>query len=199
MIEEPHDHGRLPVPGDVAAVQRAVDEATAGIGSLAAVVVSLIKCWREDVGSVVSDVMGIIAGVGVDDGEKAVALLLPFAVRLRAMQPDLTGAASAQEEDTAVRAHGATLDPDDALLFRFTFGGMGLGHDTVLDMLVGVTTRRLLVCQATELGDPDRAALVELVDDYLGESAELLPAWSRHRGRARARPCQTDKRHSCYF
>ena len=55
---------------------------------------------------------------------------------------------------------------------------MGLGHDTVLDMLVGVTTRRLLVCQATELGDPDRAALVELVDDYLGESAELLPAWS---------------------
>ena len=110
MIEEPHDHGRLPVPGDVAAVQRAVDEATAGIGSLAAVVVSLIKCWREDVGSVVSDVMGIIAGVGVDDGAKAVALLLPFAVRLRAMQPDLTGATSAQEKRRTL-LFGRTVPP----------------------------------------------------------------------------------------
>eukprot|EP00037_Helgoeca_nana_P004056 m.42960 g.42960 ORF g.42960 m.42960 type:complete len:227 (-) comp14623_c0_seq1:242-922(-) len=174
-IEEPDTADRYPTRFDLETAQQALAEAF-GAADMMAVTTALLRFWHNDVISAATDVMAIMVNI---KAENAVALLLLFAKRLGGLQPDFSAATSAVEERALIQAHVATLPAGDELVFRFMLARIGIGPGTVLDVLLGLAIRRLLICDAATvvLSEADRAVLVELVEDYLGEWSDLKGVW----------------------
>jgi hypothetical protein len=105
------------------------------------------------------------------------ALLLPFAIKLSQLPPNLSS--SAEEETVIIRRHVAALDKGDRVLAVLAASRVGDFAAIVFDVLLTAVAKRLLVCHeaASELSVSDRELVLAIVEGFLGPPEQLLAEW----------------------
>lgn len=104
-------------------------------------------------------------------------LLLPFAIKLSQLPPDLSNAAV--KESDLIQRHVAALAKRDRVLAIFVASQVGDGSAIVFDVLLTAIAKRLLVCHdiASELSAADRETVLAIVGGFLGSPEQLLAGW----------------------
>jgi hypothetical protein len=104
-------------------------------------------------------------------------LLLPFAIKLSQLPPDLSNAAV--KESDIIQRHVAALAKGDRVLAKFVALQVGDSSAVVFDVLLTVIAKRLLVCHdiASELSAVDRGTMLTIVGGFLGSPEPLLAVW----------------------
>lgn len=110
------------------------------------------------------------------------ACLLPFAIKLAYLVPDISAATSTAEEVAIARQHAAGLCAEDLRLVVFAGCRMSArgGTMVVFDVMLAAVVKRLLVCaEASEaLSTSEYRSLLAIVEEFIGPPDIVLGRWA---------------------